>query len=314
MRISYVFFGTPEFARPVLDEIERAGRLPLAVVCQPDRPSGRGRKRKSPPVKVWARERSIEVLQPEKQKDPRYLERLGDLAPDLCLVAAFGQILPKRVLDVPRLGFINVHPSLVPRYRGAAPIQWTLINGDEKTGVTILEVTPRLDDGDVLAQRIVDVDPDETAARLQDRLGELGGELAVQVIQCLETGPVEGAVQDESQVVWAPALTKADGRIDWNRPARSIHDRIRGVQPWPGAVTSLRGRAFKIHLAAVTDALAPAGAGPGQVIEAEGDRLLVQTGDGVLRLLEVQAEGKKRMDARAFLPGRQVAAGDVLGG
>lgn len=312
--LRYVFYGTPEFALAVLGELERVGRLPAAVVCQPDRPKGRGRKREAPPVKVWAHDRGLPVIQPAKQRDPDYLQRLSDLAPDLALVAAFGQILTKRVLSIPRLGFINVHPSLVPRYRGSAPLQWTLINGDAQAGVSILKVVPEVDAGEVLAAEQVEVDPDEDAVQLGARLGALGGRLALEVMDRAARGDLAGRPQDDGQVVMARQLTKADGRLDWTLPARQLHNRVRGVQPWPGAHSLLAGKPFKIHRTAVAEAQ-PNGeppAQPGQVVEASGDRLVLKTGQGFLRLLEVQMAGKKRMDARSFLAGRQLAVGDRL--
>jgi methionyl-tRNA formyltransferase len=307
MALSYIFFGTPEFCEPVLRSLKQAGRTPLAVVCQPDRPRGRGRKLESPPVKRWAQECSVEVLQPDKCKDTGFLEHLRGLKPDLGLVFAFGQLLPKELLDIPAQGFINIHPSLLPRYRGAAPIQWTLINGDQETGVTILKVTPKLDDGDMLLQERVKVDPQENAVELGERLAHLGADLAVRALDILGTGKAGFIPQDESQVVWAPALTKEDGRIDWTHPTLSLHNRIRGVQPWPGASTRLGDKTLKIHRARPAEARK---AKAGEVVTAEGEDLLVGTGDGLLRLQEVQLEGKKRMPVKDFLLGRPVRAGD----
>ncbi len=311
--LRFVFFGTPEFAVDVLDALEAAGQVPVAVVCQPDRPRGRGRRPVAPPVKDWAAQRGIEVLQPPRQKDPDYRRRFEALQPDLALVAAFGQILPRAVLAVPRLGFINVHPSLVPRYRGAAPLQWTLINGDRETGVSILEVTPRIDDGDVLAQQRVAVEPDENAAELGARLAALGGQLAAEVMARLERGPIARRPQGESGLVMARQLDKADGRLDWNQPARALHDRVRGVQPWPGATTRLGDQPLKIARTRPEPDRGQPEAAPGQIIEAAGDRLLVQTGQGALALLEIQPAGKKRMPARAFLAGRRIEPGARLG-
>ena len=307
MALSYIFFGTPEFCEPVLRSLKQAGRTPLAVVCQPDRPKGRGRKLESPPVKRWAQECSVEVLQPDRCKDTGFLDHVRALKPDLGLVFAFGQLLPRELLDIPARGFINIHPSLLPKYRGAAPIQWTLINGDEETGVTILQVTPKLDDGDMLLQERTPVDPQENAVELGERLARLGADLAVRALDLLETGKAEFTPQDESQVVWAPALTKDDGRLDWTQPTLALHNRIRGVQPWPGASTRLGNKNLKIHRAAPAEA-PPAEAG--QVVRAAGEDLLVSTGDGQLRLLEVQLEGKKRMPVKDFLLGRPVRAGD----
>ena len=309
MALSYIFFGTPEFCEPVLRSLKEAGRPPLAVVCQPDRPKGRGRKLESPPVKRWAEQCSVEVLQPDKCKDQGFLDQVRALSPDLGLVFAFGQLLPKELLDIPAQGFVNIHPSLLPKYRGAAPIQWTLINGDQETGVTILKVTPKLDDGDLLLQEPVQVDPQENAVELGERLALLGADLAVRALDLLEQGQAGFTPQDEAQVVWAPALTKEDGRIDWTGTTLSLHNRIRGVQPWPGASTRLQNKSLKIHRASLGPAEAPR-AEAGQVVKAEGEELLVRTGDGLLRLLEVQLEGKKRLSVKDFLLGRPVQAGD----
>ena len=309
MALSYIFFGTPEFCEPVLRSLKEAGRPPLAVVCQPDRPKGRGRKLESPPVKRWAEQCYVEVLQPDKCKDARFLDHIRALKPDLGLVFAFGQLLPKELLDIPAQGFVNIHPSLLPKYRGAAPIQWTLINGDQETGVTILKVTPKLDDGDLLLQEPVQVDPQENAVELGERLALLGADLAVRALDLLEQGQAGFTPQDEARVVWAPALTKEDGRIDWTGTTLSLHNRIRGVQPWPGASTRLQNKSLKIHRASPGPAEAPR-AEAGQVVKAEGEELLVRTGDGLLRLLEVQLEGKKRLSVKDFLLGRPVQAGD----
>lgn len=310
--MAFAFFGTPEFAVGVLDRLENLGQRPEAVISQPDRPQGRGRKLAPTPTRVWAEAHGIPVLQPEKLKEQGFERAFGELAPEICLVAAFGQIIPRAVLAVPRLGFINVHPSLIPRYRGAAPMQWALIHGDAETGVSILQMTPRLDDGPILAQQAVPLPPDETAQSLCDRLSVLGGSLAAEVLRALESGPVQGRLQDESQVTWAPVLEKSDGELDWRMPARDLHNRIRGVQPWPGAHTTLAGLPLLVHRAAVVSADAPPGV-PGAVVRADADALWVRTGDGVLGLLEIQAQGKRRLDARAFMAGRKGLAGTVLG-
>ncbi len=310
MALDYIFFGTPGFCESVLNTLKAAGRPPQAVVCQPDRPRGRGRRLEPPPVKQWAQQCSVEVMQPDRCKDAGFLDHVRELKPDLGLVFAFGQLLPKALLDIPTKGFINIHPSLLPRYRGAAPIQWTLINGDAETGVTILKVTPRLDDGDMLLQEPVKVDPLESAVELGERLALLGAGLAARALDLLEKGRAEFTPQDESQVVWAPALTKEDGLLDWTQPTLSLHNRIRGVQPWPGASTLLHGRTLKIHRALPAEVRR---ANAGEVVKAEGEDLLVGTGDGLLRLIEVQLEGKKRMPVKDFLLGRPVRTGDLLG-
>ena len=232
------------------------------------------------------------------------------LRPDLGVVFAFGQLLPESLLAIPRLGFINIHPSLLPRYRGAAPIQWAIINGDRETGVSIVEVTPRLDDGDIILQQRTIISPNETAVELGERLAELGGELSIAALELLDKGNLETRPQAENEVLWAPALRKQDGRIDWSRPARKIHDLVRGVQPWPGAQTSLRGRALKLHRTSLESL--GCSAEPGEVQQADGADLLVGTGEGLLRLEELQLEGKKRLSAKAFISGRQIKAGDLL--
>ncbi|MBW2702173.1 MAG: methionyl-tRNA formyltransferase [Deltaproteobacteria bacterium] len=308
-----VFFGTPEFALPILNALEAAGRTPVAVVCQPDRRSGRGRKLSPPAVKSWAIERGLEVLQPEKQKDPEFLARLEALQPDLGLVAAFGQLITRRALETPRLGFINVHPSLIPKYRGAAPMQWTLLRGDRQGGVSIIKVTPRLDDGDVLLQQAVDIPEDQSLEELHDTLAALGGDLLVQAVEALAQGPMEARPQDAKEVIWAPALTKDDGRLDWSKSALELHNRIRGLQPWPGAWTSTKDRLLKIQRARVESGAETQAEEPGRVLMAEGEHIVIACGEGCLRLLELQIEGKKRLDARSFLQGRPFQVGDLLG-
>jgi methionyl-tRNA formyltransferase len=263
----------------------------------------------SPPTKRWAKQCSVEVLQPDKCKDSGFLNRIRELKPDLGLVFAFGQLLPRELLEIPARGFINIHPSLLPQYRGAAPIQWALIGGDAETGVTILKVTPKLDDGDVLLQESTQVDPRENAVELGERLTHLGAGLAVRAFDLLENGQAEFTPQDEARVIWAPALTKAAGRVDWTQTTLSLHNRIRGVQPWPGASTRLHDKTLKIHRASPGPGEVPQ-AEAGRVVKAEGEDFLVRTGDSSLRLIEVQLEGKKRMPVKDFLLGRPVRVGD----
>jgi len=312
MALSYVFFGTPGFCVKALDVLVESGRIPSAVVCQPDKPKGRGRKIVEQPTKEWARVLSVPIHQPSRCKESGFLDCMEGIRPDLGLVFAFGQILPPDLLAIPRLGFLNIHPSLLPRYRGAAPLQWALINGDRETGVSILQVTPRLDDGDILLQETVEIGPEENALQLGERLAVLGGQLAAKTIEQLENGTARGVAQDEEQVVWAPALKKEDGRIDWSQPAQSIHNRIRGVQPWPGAYSRVNGKILKIHRATAAESVS-GDFRPGEVVTAEGDKLVVAAGDGGIALLEVQLEGKKKMDVRSFLMGRAIREGDVLG-
>jgi methionyl-tRNA formyltransferase len=311
MTLPFLFFGTPEFAVLVLSKLKEANQLPAAVVCQPDRPKGRGLKPDSPPVKQWAQKIGVPILQPEQLTEPSFVEQFASFCPSLALVAAFGKIIPGSLLQVPPLGFVNVHPSLLPKYRGAAPMQWALLNGDETTGVTLLRVTPRLDDGDILLQKSVPLGPNDAASELHDRLGILGGVLSVSVLELMESGPVSSIPQDETQVVWARALEKDDGHIDWSLSARSIHNRIRGLQPWPGAFSFTRDKRLKLHRASVEPA-PEAGHPPGRIVKAQGGDLLVASGDGWVRLLEVQWEGKKRLDIQSFLLGRSLHVGDTL--
>ncbi|NMB74285.1 MAG: methionyl-tRNA formyltransferase [Myxococcales bacterium] len=311
MSLRYAFFGTPPFAVSVLDVLCRAGHPPAAVVCQPDRPRGRGLRLEPPPIKTWAEAKGLPLYQPERAAAPDFLDAFAGLGVDVALVAAYGLLLPAKLLEAPRLGFINVHPSLLPRYRGAAPVQWTLLNGDTVTGVSILQVTPRLDDGDILLQRDVPVDPEEDAGALLSRLALLGGELSVEALERLSRGDLKAVPQDESRVVWARALEKEDGRLDWNQPATTIHNRVRAVQPWPGAFCQLRGRRLKIH----RTRLAPRGGlprPPGEVLTLGPDGIGVMAADGPVLLLEVQLEGKKRLSAREFVQGRNLAVGDRL--
>jgi methionyl-tRNA formyltransferase len=312
MSLSYVFFGTPGFCVQVLDNLKQAGRTPAGVVCQPDRKKGRGRKVVLPEVKKWAQANSIEVWQPENCKEGDFLCCFNDSKPDLGLVFAFGQLLPKPLLEIPRLGFINIHPSLLPKYRGAAPIQWTLLNGDQITGVSILKVTPKLDDGDIILQESTPIDPDENAIELGERLAVLGAKLVIQALDLLESGQASFKPQDNDKVVWAPALKKEDGQIDWQQSATVLHNRIRGLQPWPGAYTHLDDKVLKLHRAGI-ESEESSGQEPGSIIKAAGDDLLIACSKGILRLLEVQLEGKKRMDVRAFLLGRNVTPGTILG-
>ncbi len=312
MPLNYVFFGTPAFCLRALDRLVQAGYQPAAVVCQPDRPRGRGRRLSPPATKAWAQALAVPVHQPERCSESGFLECLQDLRPDLGLVYAFGQILPASLLRIPRLGFINIHPPLLPRWRGAAPVQWALLSGDDKTGVSIIRVTPRLDDGDIILQRRVAIHEDENAVELGQRLADLGGRLAADVLHMFEQGRVSGRSQDESLVTWAPSLKKADGRLDWRRPARELHNRVRAVQPWPGAWSKLRNKVLKIQRTRLRAGESVAEARPGQVVAARGDEILVATGEGVLQLVEVQLEGRKRLDARAFLQGRTLAVGDML--
>lgn len=313
-----IFMGTPEFAARALDALCSAGAEVILAVSQPDRQKGRGRKVIPTPVRACAEKWGVPVYSPVRIRDPEAVGRIRALAPDLIVVAAFGQILPQELLDIPRLGCVNIHASLLPRLRGAAPIQWAVIQGDEKSGITLMQMDAGLDTGDILFQQEVAVGPQETGESLYDRLAELGGEMIVRCLPRIEAGDVRPVRQDDALSTYAPMLRKEMGRVDWTMSAQEIGRRVRGMLPWPGAYTTLDGRVLKIWRAQEADGAAcgaaVAGAmAPGTVLLANKKALYVACGSGILALLEVQAEGKKRMGTDAFLRGTKVPAGTVLG-
>jgi methionyl-tRNA formyltransferase len=307
MRIA--FLGTPAFAVPSLDALERAGHAVLAVVAQPDRPAGRDREIREPATKAWARARRVPVLQPEKVRDGRLAAELSRLAPELLVVVAYGRILGPDLLRLAPHGAVNVHASLLPRHRGAAPVQWAIAAGDQETGVTVMQMDEGLDTGDLLLQRSAPVLPEDDADSLARRLSALGGEALVEALSLLEAGRVIPVPQHGARATLAPVLEKEHGRLDFALPAARLADRVRGFRPWPGAFTLLGGRVLKVHRA---EAREGAGLAPGEARPDEAG-LVVGGGEGALRLLEVQLEGKRRMLAADFLKGHPVAAGTVLG-
>ena len=307
MRIA--FLGTPAFAVPSLDALERAGHAVLAVVAQPDRPAGRDREIREPATKAWARARRVPVLQPEKVRDGRLAAELSRLAPELLVVVAYGRILGPDLLRLAPHGAVNVHASLLPRHRGAAPVQWAIAAGDRETGVTVMQMDEGLDTGDVLLQRAAPVLPEDDADSLARRLSALGGEALVEALSLLDAGRVVPVPQDGARATLAPVLEKEHGRLDFALPAARLADRVRGFRPWPGAFTLLGGRVLKVHRA---EAREGAGLAPGEARPDEAG-LVVGCGEGALQLLEVQLEGKRRMLAADFLKGHPVAAGTVLG-
>ena len=297
-----VFLGTPAFAVSPLDALARAGHEIPAVVAQPDRPAGRGQALKEPATKAWARAREVPVLQPEKVRDGRLAAELRALRPDVLCVAAYGRILGKDLLELAPFGAVNVHGSLLPRYRGAAPVQWAIASGDRETGVSIMQMDEGLDTGDVLLQRALPIAPDDTAETLAPRLAALGGGALVEALDLLARGAIVPVRQDASRATLAPILEKEHGRIDWTRPAAEIASRLRGFTPWPGAWTTLEGRTVKI-LAAATGAPTP-GAPPGAARKETGQGLSVACGGGTsLLVARLQPEGKAPQDALAFLNG-----------
>jgi methionyl-tRNA formyltransferase len=304
-----LFFGTPEFALVTLDALLRSRHRVVGVVTQPDKPRGRGQQVSESPVKRRAVAENLPVLQPLKLSDDGFLDRMASLGADLGVVAAYGRILTDRVLAMPRLGLLNVHASVLPRYRGAAPVHRAVIAGDEETGVTIMRVVKALDAGPMLAVARQPIAPDETSDRLEQTLAALGADLLVATIDELAAGRVHETPQDEALATYATRLTKEDGIVDWSWTAERLHNLIRGLHPWPHAFTFLYDRRVILHRSAVA-AVLPPNAEPGTVLEAQGDRLMVATGGGALDLLDVQVEGKRKMTAREFLAGHAVAVGD----
>ena len=307
-----VFMGTPDFSVGTLEAILAAGHQVAAVVTQPDKPKGRGKALQATPVKEAALAHGLTVYQPRKVREDSFLEELKKINPDVIVVVAFGQIIPRTILELPKFGCINVHASLLPKYRGAAPIQWAVIDGEEVSGVTIMRMDAGLDTGDMLSKVEVPLAEDETGGSLFDKLSEAGARQLVQTLDRLEDGTVQPEKQpEESPTGYARMITKADGLIDWTKDAKSIERLIRGLNPWPSAFTRLEGKNLKIWKAAVQEQ--DSGLAPGTVISAGREGLSVQTGQGRLNILELQLEGKKRMEADAFLRGCTLETGAVLG-
>ena len=304
-----VFMGTPEFAVPSLKALVDSGEDVIAVVAQPDKRRGRGLKLSPPPTKLTAEKHGIMVLQPEKIRTEDFLKELRELNPDLIIVAAYGRILPKSVLDLPRLGCINVHASILPKYRGAAPINWAMVHGEKVTGVTIMRMDEGMDTGDILLTREVPIDYDDTGETLSGKLSVAGAGLLLESLEYLRKGELHPRKQDDSLATYAPMLKKEDGRIDWKKPAGEIRDLIRGMLPWPGAFTTLDGKLLKIFKASVVEGKGNGG----EVITAPQGVLRIAAGDEALDILELQLEGGKRLPVRAFLSGRKFEPGTLLG-
>jgi methionyl-tRNA formyltransferase len=302
--------GTPAFARRILEGLLARPDPVVGVVCQPDRPRGRGLTVEAPEVKALALERGLPVLQPERVRDPGLVDALRALAPDLVVVAAYGRILPRALLDLPPRGCINVHGSILPRHRGAAPIAHAIMAGDAETGVSIMEMTDEMDAGDVLLVRRTPIAPDDTTGTLGERLAALGAVAIGEAIDGIRAGTLRAQPQPPEGVTFAPKIEREQARLDWTRPAVELERVVRAMQPAPAAFTTAGDRLLKVHRAA----FAPAAHGsPGSVLAAGGAGIDVATGDGALRLVEVQLEGKKRMAARAFLAGHPLPPGTRLG-
>jgi methionyl-tRNA formyltransferase len=308
-----VFFGTPAFAAPTLARLLASRHQVVAAVTQPDRPRGRGQKVSDAPVKALALASTVPVLQPERLRRDEWEAAFLALRADLGVVAAYGRILPEWLLAAPRLGMINVHASLLPRYRGAAPVHRAVMAGEHETGVTIMRVVKALDAGPMLATVRTPIGPDETSEEVEYRLGELGAALLVEVVDRIAAGPVHEEAQDDAEASYAHKLTREDSPIDWTRSARAIHDLVRGLHPWPHASTSLDSKRLIVHRTAVGDRLVEP-ASPGTVVAATRAALTVACGDGrAIHLVVLQPEGRRAMTAGDFLAGHAVRPGVRLG-
>ena len=300
-----VYMGTPQFAvLPLLSLIE-AGHEVVAVVTRIDKPAGRGRALAAPAVKTAALERGLMVYQPKRVREQEFIETLRLLGPEAIVVAAYGQILPAEILTLPKYGCINIHASLLPRYRGAAPITWAIVQGETETGNTIMQMDQGMDTGAILLQERIPIDPKDTAGTLTEKLSQQGARLITAALPLIASGKLTPKTQDNSRATLAPLLKKEDGRIDWERGAQEIHNRVRGMSPWPGAYTVLDNKIVKLIETAVADGSSE----PGRLLEKGGNALFAGTGSGLLQLLTIQPEGKKPMSAAEFLRGHRDAEG-----
>ncbi|MBP1764760.1 MAG: Methionyl-tRNA formyltransferase [Firmicutes bacterium] len=310
-KLRIVFMGTPDFAVPCLDRLVRDEHQIIAVVTQPDRPKGRGRHFTPSPVKEYAQEYNLPVLQPEKIKDPGFMEQLAVLQPDVIVVVAFGQFLPQRLLDLPSLGCINVHASLLPKYRGAAPIHWAIMNGETSTGVTTMYMDSGMDTGDMILKRETPISPDENTGQLHDRLSSLGAGLLAQTLELAVENKAPRTPQNSEEASYAPLLTRQIEAIDWKRSAMEIHNQVRGLNPWPGAYCLYNDRTLKIWRTHIQETVGIFAA-PGCIVAVERDCLLVAAGNGTICIDEVQPQNKRRMGVGDFSTGYRVNAGEIL--
>jgi methionyl-tRNA formyltransferase len=310
MPIRVVFMGTAELACASLRALLQPGPFSVqAVVTQPNRPKGRELKPQPSPVQQVGAEAALPILQPEKARDPAFFHRLAEFNPEVIVVAAYGQILPQSILDLPKFGCVNVHTSLLPKYRGAAPIQWAILNNETETGVTIMKMSAGLDTGDILSQRVTPIGPDETAANLHDRLAIVGAELLVETVPRFIAGAITGKPQDEALATYARKITKEDGHLDWSRPALALRNKVRAFTPWPGAYTFWpeqgANRLLKIWRAEIE----PRKGQPGHVLQADRSKFIVACGTDALRVEELQLQGGRRMRTADFLAGHSLPAG-----
>ncbi len=306
-----IFMGTPDFSVGTLEALVAAGHEVLLAVTQPDKPKGRGKEMQFTPVKECALKYNIPVYQPRRVREPECIEELRRYEADIMVVVAFGQILPKEILEMTAYGCVNVHASLLPKYRGAAPIQWSIIDGEKVTGVTTMQMNEGLDTGDMLLKVEIPIEEKETGGSLHDKLAEAGAKLCVETLEGLQAGTITPIPQGETTTSYAKMLDKQLGNIDWSKSAIEIERLIRGLSPWPSAYTNWNDKVMKIWDAAC--ASFDGEANPGVIVKVTRDSFFVQTGDGVLEVRELQIPGKKRMDAGAFLRGYQVKEGELLG-
>jgi methionyl-tRNA formyltransferase len=308
-----LFCGTPQFAVPSLERLLQTGFKAGLVITNPDEPSGRGYALKPPPVKQFAAENGLRIFQPAKLKDPFTQAFISEFKADAIVVVAYGHIIPPWMIALPRLGCVNLHASLLPRYRGAAPIAWSIIRGERLTGVTTMKIDTKLDTGDILLQQEVNILDTDTTETLSERLSSLGANLMVETLEKLDRGEIEPRPQDHSQATLAPLLKKEDGRIDWSWTSDEISRRVRGLRPWPGAYTTLRGRNLHVWSATPAQGSSASGLAPGAMIAEQG-RLAVVCGEAtVLELNELQIEGRRRLPTRDFLNGVRLDTGEKLG-
>ena len=312
MRI--VFMGTPDFSVPTLETLIAFRHEVIGVVTQPDKPKGRGKEIQMSPVKECALAHNIPVYQPVRAREEAFVDEMRALNPDVMVVIAFGQILSQELLDLPKFGCVNIHASLLPKYRGASPIQWAVINGDEETGITTMQMAAGMDTGDILETAVIKLDEKETGGSLFDRLSLMGGDLILSTLDGLEAGTIQAVPQDDAQATYVKKIPKSMGEIDWTMSAAAIERLVRGLNPWPSAYTHWNGKMLKIWEAEVLPQSACGEAkAPATVLEADHDTLTLQTGDGVLKICSLQLEGKKRMDVASFLRGYPVTAGSRFG-
>ncbi|KGJ50331.1 methionyl-tRNA formyltransferase [Paraclostridium bifermentans] len=306
-----VFMGTPEFAVPCLQKIIDEGHEVVAVVTQPDKPKGRGKKLAMPPVKELALKYDIPVYQPLKAREESFVDTLKEMNPELIVVVAFGQILPKSILDIPKYGCVNVHASLLPRYRGAAPLNWVIINGEEKTGVTTMYMDEGLDTGDMILKSEIPLDDEITAGELHDKMMIDGAKVLKETIDLIEKGEAPREKQSNEDTCYSPIMNKSLGNIDWNKSAIDIHNLVRGINPWPSAYTTYEGQTMKIWKTKVIDKNSDKD--PGTIISVDKEGINVSTSEGIVQIKEIQMAGKKRMEVPEYIKGNNINTDIILG-